>query len=42
MKLLLSEPPSANALTLVTRAARGAARRPLQLKSIVFICHQEG
>ena len=32
MRLLLSEPPPASALTLVTRAARGAARRPLQIK----------
>ena len=32
MRLLLSEPPSASALTLVTRAARGAARRPLQIE----------
>ena len=32
MRLLLSEPPSASALTPVTRAARGAARRPLQIE----------
>ena len=32
MRLLLSEPPSASALTLVTRAAHGAARRPLQIE----------
>ena len=32
MRQLLSEPPPASALTLVTRAVRGAARRPLQIK----------
>jgi Domain of unknown function (DUF4158) len=32
MRLLLSEPPSASVLTPVTRAARGAARRPLQIE----------
>jgi hypothetical protein len=36
------EPPCASALTLVTRAARGAARRPLHIESTVSVCHQEG
>jgi len=42
MRLLLSEPPSAGVLTPVTRAARGAARRPLHIEVHRLRLPQEG
>src|SRR5690349_17227446 len=42
MRLLLSEPPSASVLTPVTRAARGAARRPLHIEVHRLRLLQEG
>jgi hypothetical protein len=42
MRLLLSEPPSASVLTPVTRAARGAARRPLHIEVHRLRLPQEG
>jgi hypothetical protein len=42
MRLLLSEPPSASALTLLTRAAAVLPGGLFKSKSTVFVCHQEG
>jgi hypothetical protein len=42
MRLLLSEPPSASALTLVTARHAVLPGGLSKSKSTVFVCHQEG